>query len=125
MWKKRLIKISVVIVIAIAGYLYFVSHFHYSEGSRTGYLYKFIKKGYVFKTYEGDIYLGGATADNSSLINNLWAFSVPENKNSVVDSLEKYEGTIVRISYYKVITNMPWQGDTPYFAYKAEFVREK
>lgn len=75
------------------------------------------------KTYEGDIYLGGAAADNNSLINNQWSFSVPSNKDGVVDSLKKHEGNIVKLHYYQVIKNMPWQGDTEYFVYKSEFVR--
>ncbi len=125
MWKKRIIKILVVIVIVFIGYIYFVSHFHYSDGSRTGYLSKFAKKGYVFKTHEGDLYMGGATADNNTLVNNIWNFSAPTNEDGVIDSLSKYEGKIVRLHYHQVISNMPWQGDTKYFVTQVEFVREK
>jgi len=123
MFKKRVIQISIIVVAMFVGYILFVSNYHYSEGSRTGYLSKFANKGYVFKTYEGDIYLGGAAADNNSLINNQWSFSVPSNKDGVVDSLRKHEGNIVKLHYYQVIKNMPWQGDTEYFVYKSEFVR--
>ena len=125
MWKKKLLKIVLIIAFVIVGYVLFVSNFHYSEGTRTGYLSKFAKKGYVFKTYEGDLYMGGASADNNSLINNQWAFSVPSNTDGVIDSLVKLEGKIVKLHYYQVIKNMPWQGDTEYFIHKAEFVREQ
>lgn len=125
MWKKRLIKITLVVVAVVVVYIIFVSSFHYSEGSRTGYLSKFTRKGYVFKTYEGDLFLGGATADNSTLINTIWSFSVKSGDQTVIDSLHKYEGSIVKAHYYQILKNMPWQGDTEYYVYKVEFVREK
>ncbi len=123
MFKKRFIQIIIIGLALFVGYILFVSNYHYSEGTRTGYLSKFANKGYVFKTYEGDIFLGGATADNNSLINNQWSFSVPSDVNGVIDSLHKHEGNIVKLYYYQVIKNMPWQGDTEYFVYKSEFVR--
>ena len=125
MWKKKLLLIVLIIVVLISGYILIVSNFHYSEGTRTGYLSKFARKGYVFKTYEGDLYMGGASADNNSLINNQWSFSVPSNTEGVIDSLVKLEGKIVKLHYYQVMKNMPWQGDTEYFIHKAEFVREQ
>jgi hypothetical protein len=125
MWKKKLLKFLIVFILLLAGYVYFVSHFHYSEGSRTGYLFRVIKVGYVFKTNEGELYLGGASAGNASLVNNQWEFSVPDPEMGLLDSLEKYQGNVVKVTYYKVIQNMPWQGNTKYFASKVEFVREK
>jgi hypothetical protein len=125
MWKKRLIKLLLIAVAAVVIYIIFVSSFHYSEGSRTGYLSKFTQKGYVFKTYEGEIFVGGATADNSTIINSVWIFSVKSGDQAVIDSLRKYEGHIVKAHYYQVLKNMPWQGDTEYFVNKVEFVRDK
>ena len=125
MFKKRFIQILILVFAIFIGYILFVSNYHYSEGTRTGYLSKFAHKGYVFKTYEGEIFLGGATADNNSLINNQWSFSVPSNKDGVLDILHKHEGKIVKLYYYQVVKNMPWQGDTEYFVYKSEFVREQ
>src|SRR5436190_8025632 len=110
MWKKRLIKILIIAVVIIIGYIYTVSHFHYSEGTRTGYLSKFSKRGYVMKTYEGELFIGGANADNNSLINTQWNFSVPSDDNGIIDSLSQYQGSIVKLHYNQVIKNMPWQG---------------
>ncbi len=125
MWKKRILKFLLIIAAGIVIYLIIVSSFHYSEGSRTGYLSKFTRKGYVFKTYEGDIFIGGATAENSTLVNNLWSFSVKSDDQSVIDSLNKYQGSVIKAHYYMVLKNMPWQGETKYFVHKVEFVRDR
>ncbi|MEO5571577.1 MAG: 6-phosphogluconate dehydrogenase [Bacteroidia bacterium] len=124
-FKKVLLKIVIILVLLLLVSMYFVSHFHYSDGSRTGYLSKFTKKGYVFKTYEGELFLGGVNAANSTIVNNAWEFSVPSNDNGAIDSLKKYEGKVVRLHYNQVIKSFPWQGDCDYFVYKAEYVREK
>jgi len=125
MWKKTLLKIIIAATALFIGYILFVSSFHFSEGMRIGYLSKFAKKGYVFKTYEGDIFIGGATAGNSTLVNNLWSFSVKSSDTEVIEQMQKYQGTIVRAHYYQVLKNMPWQGDTEYFVIKVEFVRHE
>ena len=124
MWKKRLLKIFLVIVVLVVGYMLVVSNFHYSEGTRTGYLSKFSKKGFVFKTHEGELFVGGANADNHSIVNNTWYFSVRSGEGQVIDSLEHYEGHVVRLHYYQVIKNMPWQGDTEYFVDGVDFLRD-
>ena len=71
--KKFLLIVLLLIVVGIAGYL-LVCNYTYSEGSRTGYLVKFNVKGYVFKTYEGELNLGGMNAQNNSVANYLWIF---------------------------------------------------
>lgn len=124
MWKKTFWKILLSALALVVGYIVFVSSFHFSEGSRTGYLSKFAKKGYVFKTYEGEIFIGGATADNNTLVNNLWSFSVKSDDTAVIEQLQKYQGSVVKAHYFQVSKNMPWQGDTEYFVYKVEFIRE-
>lgn len=125
MWKKRVIKILVIIVLLFCGYIIFVSNFSYSDGSRTGYLSKFSKRGYVFKTYEGEIFLGGATAENNTVMNTTWAFSVRSGDKEAIASLEKYEGNIIKVHYKQVIKNMPWQGETNYFVYKVDVLEKK
>ena len=96
-FKKALGKITIILLLLFLASIWFVSSFHYSDGSRTGYLSKFSKKGYVFKTYEGELFVGGANADNRTVVNTTWYFSVPSGDQQIIDSLHKYEGTIVRL----------------------------
>src|SRR5258708_34627472 len=43
------------IVVLVAGYLLFVSNWSYSEGERAGWVQKFSSKGWLCKTWEGEM----------------------------------------------------------------------
>ena len=47
--------IVVLVLAAIAGYTWFSLTWTYSRGERAGYVQKFSKKGWVFKTWEGEL----------------------------------------------------------------------
>ena len=44
-------------LLLFALYVWFTLHWSYSEGERAGYLQKFSKKGWICKTWEGEILL--------------------------------------------------------------------
>ena len=111
---KKWIFILLLLVVVILGAIYFVFNFTYSEGNRAGVLIKFSKKGYVFKTYEGELNIGGlGNVPNTAQMNQIWDFSVSEN--TVADSLMKFEGKKVSLHYREVIKNLVWDGETKYF----------
>ena len=97
--------------------------FTYSEGSRAGRLIKFSSQGFVFKTYEGEINLGGVTnaANNNMMMNYMWDFSVDDK--SVADSLSKLEGRDIRVHYKEKLAKLPWRGDTKFIVDKVEEVK--
>lgn len=115
--KKFLLITLLIAVVAVAGYM-LASNYTYGEGSRTGYLIKFAKTGFVFKTYEGEMNLGGMNANNNSVANYLWDFSVLGSEKDVLNSLSNYEGKVITVFYKEKLKNMPWQGNTKYFVYK-------
>ncbi|MEP6584250.1 MAG: hypothetical protein ABJA90_08280 [Ginsengibacter sp.] len=91
--------------------------FTYSEGNRAGHLIKFSHKGYVFKTWEGELNLGGInTVNGGVLINNIWLFSVADA--SVADSLSKLEGKDISLHYKEKLATLPWRGDSKYIVDK-------
>ncbi|MFZ1290366.1 MAG: hypothetical protein WAR79_09755, partial [Melioribacteraceae bacterium] len=56
-FKKVLFSALFVIILIIAGSVYYNYFFTYSEGYRAGLLQKFSYKGTIFKTYEGEMIL--------------------------------------------------------------------
>ena len=104
----------------LGGILYlWVMSWTYSEGSRAGYLVKTSRKGVVFKTYEGQLNVGGFNDNNGSgIIGNIWEFSVL--KRNFYDDLKTHEGQHVKLYYKQRYKAMPWQGKTDYFVYKVE-----
>jgi len=110
--KKAIAIISVVLLLILGGY-YAYTQYTYSEGTRAGLLMKFSTKGYVFKTHEGTLNLGGMTSQNGTIVNNFWDFSVSDNK--VAKALEGLEGKKVQLHYREIVKHFSWQGETSYF----------
>ena len=91
-----------------------VCNYTYSEGNRAGMLMKFSKKGYIMKTYEGELNQGGINPlPGNTIANNIWVFSVKDKV--VAQKLMELEGKMVRLHYREQVRNLPWQGDTKYF----------
>ncbi len=116
-FRKVIIFSFIGLVLAAAGYLLW-ANWTYSEGTRTGYLMKLSKKGYVFKTYEGQLNLGGLQEDNASILGNVWDFSLEHDVLS--HKLEELEGKKVMLRYKEINKAMPWQGDSNYFVFAVE-----
>lgn len=109
LWGKRLTwTILIVGILALLGY-YFYRTFEYSDGNRAGILVKISKKGYVFKTYEGQLHLGNSMQMNEQSI---WNFSAKNDE--VYRKLQQYEGKNVSCHYVELKDAFPWQGDTNY-----------
>ncbi len=118
---KRFFLLIVILGILGGGGYYWVSSWTYSQGTRAGTLIKMSKKGVVFKTYEGQLNLGGFQTDaQSGVVGNIWKFSVL--KRDVYRELQKYEGQQVKLYYKERYNSFPWQGDTKYFIDKVEKV---
>jgi hypothetical protein len=117
--------ISVVIVIGILGGIWFYFTGTYSDGFRAGTVMKLSHKGFIFKTYEGQLNLGmviNQDPNSQASVNNIWEFSVDAKEKSVIDSLESAitTGHRVRLHYREKFKKLPWKGESLYFIYKVE-----
>ncbi|MBX2876872.1 MAG: hypothetical protein KTR30_32440 [Saprospiraceae bacterium] len=112
-FRRLLIGLLVLAVLAGAGYMLY-ANYTYSEGMRAGNLIKISKKGMLFKTYEGQLKLGGIDLSNPTEgLSDTWSFSVTDE--AIVKQLEKLQGQKVVLRYREINQSMPWQGDTNYF----------
>jgi hypothetical protein len=111
------------IVIAIAMVVtYVICGMTYSEGTRSGILMKVSKKGFIFKTYEGEMNIGGISEGVGTIMPaTVFRFSITDR--GVYNQLEKLQGQRVVIHYREVIKNFFWQGDTNYFVHEASPVK--
>jgi hypothetical protein len=106
-----LLSLIVAIVVLFALYTWFTLSWSYSEGERAGYLQKFSKKGWLCKTWEGEILLSSMPG----AIPERFAFSVRDE--AVVKKLQSAMGHRVQITYqqHKGIPTTCF-GETEYFA---------
>ena len=121
---KKLFKwLGLILILGFLGFLW-ISSWTYSDGTRAGQLIKVTKKGVVFKTYEGQLNLGGLAGDtsNDGLQGNIWDFSVLDK--SVYSDLQQFEGRRVKLSYKERYKTMPWLGKTNYIVTGVQVVTD-
>jgi hypothetical protein len=111
-WLPRLVIWTLVLAIVLgAAWTWFSLNWSYSEGERAGILQKFSRKGWLCKTYEGELalYIVGGVAPQ------IWHFSTRDPK--LAAELSKNVGQDLRLQYSEhraVPTNC--FAETPYFA---------
>lgn len=112
--------VVLVIVLLIAGFIGFFFFTNYSDGIRSGVMMKISRKGYIFKTHEGQLNIGGFDQTNDIGVSNVWEFSITED--AVLEELEDAMDNSQRVKlYYKEkYIKLPWLGDTKYFVYEVE-----
>jgi hypothetical protein len=96
-------------------YTLFMLWWSYSDGERAGVLQKFSQRGWVCKTYEGELamYVVAGVAPQ------IWSFSVRDE--AVVEELNKAVGQHVRL-HYAEHRGLPTDcfGETDYFVDRVE-----
>ncbi len=123
---KKVKFIFLLLVLCLGGGVYYYMTGNYSDGFRAGTIVKLSHKGFIFKTYEGQLNLGmviNSDPNASTSVNNVWEFSVLSESKNVIDSLEMAmtAGQRVRLHYREKFRAMPWMGETRYFIYKVDF----
>jgi hypothetical protein len=111
-WLLRLALLVPLVAVALAAlWTWFSLSWAYSEGERAGVLQKFSRKGWICKTYEGELalYVVGGIAPQ------IWHFSTRDPE--VARKLTENVGRNIRLQYTEhrgVPTNC--FAETPYFA---------
>ena len=97
-------------VLFVAFYTFVVLTFDYSEGNRAGYLQKFSRKGWLCKTYEGEL----AVTSVPGVAPTIWEFSVRDRE--VARQLTNASGKRV-VLFYEEHRGVPTKcfGATNYF----------
>ena len=106
-WIKRLILLTILVFIS---YFLFLIFANYSEGTRTGFVTKISKRGYVFKTFEGELNYGffSGTANTGKPADNVWYFSVTNSRVAyeVVEKLLCSTIKNIRLCFLEAIQNI-------------------
>ena len=120
--RKLIIFLIIALVIGIVAGSYFMFG-TYSDGYRVGTVIKLSKKGYVFKTYEGQLnleFFPSSTSTTPGISQNIWEFSVSDA--NVARDIEKAvdHGGKVKLYYDEKYYRLPWKGETKYIVTKTE-----
>jgi hypothetical protein len=108
--KRFLIGLLIAPIILFLLFLWITLNWSYSEGDRSGYLQKFSRKGWICKTYEGELAM--TTVPGTAPV--IWEFSVWDD--AVAKKMADLPGKKV-VVHYREFRNVPTNcfGATDYF----------
>ena len=106
-------------MLIFVAYLVFVLNWSYSDGERAGYLQKFSRKGWLCKTYEGELAM--TTVPGVAPV--LWNFTVRDK--AVADKLNALLGRRI-VLHYEEHRGIPTTcyGETSHFVTRVHEIEE-
>lgn len=120
--KRILILIGLILVVLMALAVFS----NYSQGYRSGIIMKMSRKGYIIKTYEGQLNTGGFSGDISGgdMTSMIWDFSVRGSEQQVIQKIEEAvdNGKRVKLYYKEKYFKIPFWGDTKYFVDSVQLI---
>ena len=107
---KKFGLVSVLVLIVVFGiFFWWKFYFVFGEGVKAGSLNYFVKKGVIFKTYEGRVVQEGFQSPTAGgLQSNEFRFSVIDE--DVAIELERSSGRHVELRYSEYNGILPWRG---------------
>lgn len=109
-------------LLVVFGILFALTGWSYSDGERAGTVSKFSRRGFLFKTYEGVLNVGGFSGETGSLTPQYFDFSVKEDAVATQITNAVKSGQRVTLHYEEKIIRLPWNGDTKYYITSVEVV---
>jgi len=115
----RIVAILIAVVLLVAGYFLFVFNWSYSEGERAGWIQKFSSKGWLCKTWEGEL----AMVSMPGSMSEKFFFTVWDD--ATADQINKVMGKRVSLHYEEKV-GIPTScfGETRYYVTKVTAVEE-
>jgi hypothetical protein len=122
---KKFIFITTLLILLIgAGAFYWRYYYVFGEGVKAGELNFMVKKGMVFKTWEGRlIQTGYRSLVPGSVQSNEFEFSVTNDK--IAETLKLSGGKVVELQYKEYFGGVPWRGNSKYIVDSIIAIHEK
>lgn len=113
-FRKFLRTLVIVMVLFLAGFVYWKYYYPFtSDGVKSGYLNYAVKKGQIFKTYEGKLIQEGIRSRTvGSIQSNEFEFSIKSKE--VFEVLKLNAGKIFDLHYKEYNGVLPWRGNSRY-----------
>lgn len=112
--------IFILILLGLAVFIYFKYFYVFGDGVKSGYLNFAVRKGNVFKTYEGKLI---QTGYKGNLQSNEFEFSIKTKR--VYDILSVNSGKVFDLHYKEYHGMVPWRGNTRYIVDSIISMREQ
>ena len=109
---------AIAALLLVTGIVWYRYYFVFGEGVKSGVLNYAVKKGNVFKTYEGKLIQQGfgANSKTGSLTSYEFEFSIEDE--AIFKQLEVNNGKTFDLHYKEYHGVLPWRGNTQYIVNK-------
>jgi hypothetical protein len=106
----KAIIVVAVLVIALAGFTWFTLHWSYADGERAGYVQKLSRKGWICKTWEGEM----AMVTMPGTVSDKFYFTVPDDVVASMINVSVGKRVALHYEQHKWIPTSCF-GETEYF----------
>jgi len=107
--KKFLLIATAVVILGVVVFVLFRYFYVFGEGVKAGELNYVVKKGYIFKTYEGKLIQNGLRSKAPGTIQS-YEFEFSITNEAVAQKLMLASGKNVQLHYREYIGSVPWRG---------------
>ena len=121
---RRILTYTIIIVLLLGlGFFYWRFYFVFGEGAKAGELNYLVKKGYIFKTYEGKLIQSGLRSKAPNTVQS-YEFTFSVDDDAVAAKLLSSEGKIFNLHYKEYLGALPWRGCSKYVVDSIIYVTE-
>lgn len=113
MTRKTWIIILFSAFLLVGGFVWYKFYFVFGEGVKSGYLNYAVKKGYLFKTYEGKLIQEGFGQGRAGGLTS-YEFEFSIENEQIFQQLQSNSGKKVDLHYKEYKGALPWRGNTRY-----------
>ena len=114
----KFIRWFIFISIVVLGFVFWWKYFYvFGEGVKSGELNYVVKKGNVFKTYEGKIIQSGFKAQSIGGVQS-YEFEFSVTNDSLATILMNNSGSYFDLHYKEYKGSIPWRGFSPFIVDK-------
>ena len=121
--KKFLTILAFVIIAGVGGYLWYKYFFVFGDGVKSGYLNYIVRKGDVFKTWEGKLIQEGIRSRTAGAIQS-YEFEFSVVNDSIANILQMNSGKLFDLHYKEYHGTVPWRGYSRYIVDNVVRMRE-
>mgnify|MGYP006172597959 FL=1 len=104
---------SLILVLVLGIFIFWRYYYVFGEGVKAGELNYMVKKGYVFKTYEGKLIQSGLRSRTPGTVAS-YEFEFSVTNDSIANILMLNSGKVFELHYKEYMGTIPWRGHSVY-----------
>ena len=115
---------SLIVIVLLAAFIGWRYYYVFGEGVKAGELNYMVKKGYIFKTYEGKLIQSGLRSRTPGSVAS-YEFEFSVENDSIANILMLNSGKVFELHYKEYLGTIPWRGHSKYVVDKIINMKEE